>query len=300
MYRFLFSGRWFGWLMLTTLLAAVCVSLGMWQLDRRDAVREDIGNVENNYDAEPVPFAEAAGLFKTYDPGTEWLPVELTGVYDTANQRIVRNRPMSGSPGYEVLVPLRMADGTSVVINRGWLPIGNNEAGRPDSVPAAPAGEVTVVARVKPAEPTLQRGAPEGQLASIDLGLYQEQTGYPLEQAAYGLMGSEDPAPEEVPQAAAKPSVDEGPHLSYAMQWMAFGLMLYVGLGYAARQEALNALENGDEDEDDDEDTVYAAHPAVARRRRARRRRGPSGEDEEDALLDAQDFLRSGTGTGQG
>ena len=291
MYRFLFSSRWLGWLALTCLLSLVCVSLGMWQLDRRDAIRNDIGNVINNYDAAPVPFAEAAGLFDSYDPSSEWLPVQMTGVYDTANQRIVRNRPLSGRAGYEVLVPLNLSDGTTVVINRGWLPIGNDEAGKPDSVPAAPGGEVTVVARLKPAEPDVRRGAPEGQLASIDLSQYQSEVGYELEQAAYGLMASEDPRPGTVPEAAPKPSVDEGPHLSYAMQWFAFGLMLFVGLGYAAHQEALN-LRYGREDEweEEDDDETFAAHPAPSRPRRPRKQRGSTQEDEEDALLDAQGY----------
>ena len=291
MYRFLLSGRWLGWFALTALLSVACSSLGMWQLDRRDAIREDIGNVVNNYDAAPVPFEDAAGLFEDYDPAKEWLPVSMTGVYDTENQRIVRNRPLSGRAGYEVVVPLKLSDGTAVVINRGWLPIGNDEAGKPDAVPAAPGGEVTVVARIKPAEPDVSRGAPEGQLASINLTQYQDEVGYELEQGAYGLMASEDPRPDIVPEAAPKPSVDEGPHLSYAMQWFAFGVMLFVGLGYAARQEALN-LRYGDEDEweEEDDDEMIAAHPAPSRPRRPRRQRGSSQEDEEDALLDAQGY----------
>ncbi|MDF2496608.1 SURF1 family cytochrome oxidase biogenesis protein [Arthrobacter koreensis] len=292
MYKFLLSSRWLGWFALVCALAAVCAFLGTWQLDRRNAVREDIGWVETNYSADPVPFEEAAGYFEEFDPSAEWLPVQLTGTYDTANQRIVRNRPLNGRPGYEVLVPLKLQDGTAVVINRGWLAIGNNEAGWPDEVPAAPEGEVSVVARIKPAEPTLLRGAPEGQLASIDLATYQDQTGYPLEQAAYGLMSSEDPAPADRPEAAPKPALDEGPHLSYALQWYAFGLLFFVGFGYAARQEAWNIIEAGEEDADDfdDEDEVHSAAPAPRRTRPVRRRRGTTGEEEEDAILDAQGY----------
>lgn len=294
MYKFLLSSRWLGWLALVCALAGVCAYLGTWQLERRDAIREDIGWVETNYSADPVPFEEAAGYFQEFDPSAEWLPVELTGTYDTANQRIVRNRPLNGRPGYEVLVPLKLADGTAVVINRGWLPIGDNEAGWPDEIPGAPAGEVTVTARLKPAEPTLLRGAPAGQLASIDLTEYERQTGYPLQTAAYGLMDTEDPAPETRPEAAPKPSVDEGPHLSYALQWYAFGLLFFVGLGYAARQEAWNRIESGEDEEWDEEDweddggVTHSAAPAPRRTRPVRKRRNPTAEEEEDAILDAQ------------
>ena len=98
--------------------------------------------------------------------------MELQGSYDVDGQRIVRNRPLNGQPGYEVVVPFRLVSGETVVIDRGWLPIGNNNPGRPDSVPAPPQGTMTVVVRLKPAEPALQRGAPDGQLASIDLPAY--------------------------------------------------------------------------------------------------------------------------------
>ncbi|WP_312179818.1 SURF1 family protein [Arthrobacter sp.] len=296
MYKFLLSGRWLGWFALVCALAAVCAYLGTWQMERREAVREDIGWVETNYSAAPVPYEEAARYFEEFDPSAEWLPVELTGTYDTANQRIVRNRPLSGRPGYEVLVPLKLDDGTAVVINRGWLPIGDNEAGWPDDIPEAPAGEVTVTARIKPAEPALLRGAPEGQLASIDLTEYERQAGYPLQLAAYGQLDTEDPAPATRPEAAPMPSVDEGPHLSYSLQWYAFGLLFFVGLGYAARQEAWNRIESGEDEERDDEDwdddgtEIHSAAPAPRRTRPVRKRRGPTGEEEEDAILDAQGF----------
>ena len=289
MYRFLISGKWLGWFLLVCLLAGVCGWLGDWQMDRRDAVRADTAVVEGNYDADPVPYSEVKQHFTEYDSSVEWLPVEMTGTYDIDNQRIVRNRPLNGRPGYEVVVPLRMADGTAVAVNRGWLPIGNDEAGRPDAIPAPPAGEVTVVARIRPGEPTLDRSAPEGQLPSIDLGAYQEELDYPLEQGSYGAMAQEDPAPAEVPEALGKPEVDEGLHLSYGLQWYAFGLLMFVGLGYAARQEALGRSGYVDEDDDDDDDGTFAANPQPVKRA-PRRKRGPTGEEEEDALLDAQGF----------
>jgi hypothetical protein len=50
-------------------------------------------------------------------------------------------------------------------------------------------------------------------------------------------MMTEDPAPAERPLAAAKPVRDEGPHLSYAFQWLVFALFGFFGLGYGLRQE---------------------------------------------------------------
>ena len=288
MYRFLLSGKWLGWFLLVCLLAAACSALGMWQLDRRDAVRADIGIVEENYDADPVPYDPA--LFEAYDPATEWQPVTLTGTYDTAGQRVVRNRPLNGRPGYEVLVPLRLDDGTAVTVNRGWLPIGNDEAGRPDAVPAPPEGEVEVTVRIRPAEPAVDRGAPEGQLASIDLQAYAAELEYPLAAGSYGVMASESPAPAEKPQALAVPERSEGTHLSYAMQWFAFGLLMFVGLGYAAYQEAQNRRWAELGMDEDEEDGMHSVLPRT-RPKPQRARKRPTQEEEEDAILDARQAL---------
>ncbi|VXB47326.1 SURF1-like protein (fragment) [Arthrobacter sp. 8AJ] len=159
-------------------------------------------------------------------------------------------------------------------------------------MPAPPSGDVTAVVRLKHGEPELQRGAPEGQLASIDLPTYSAQLGYPLMTGAYGQLASETPAPAEMPVAFPKPSTDEGTHLSYSLQWFAFGVLMFVGFGYAARQQARNAaIDAEDQDEPELDGAVHSAVQA-ARRQPAppRKRKKATAEEEEDALLDAQGY----------
>lgn len=273
MYRFLFTPKWLGWFALVIILSLACVALGMWQMDRRNEAVAEVGKIESNYDAEPLDFAQARQYFKDFDPAREWTPVTLEGTYDTGNQRVVRNRPLNGRPGYEVLVPLRLENGSAVIINRGWLPIGNDTSGRPDVVPQPAEGTVEVTARLKPAEPVLDRGAPKGQLASINLDEFTGILDYPIYTDAYGLMASEDPAAARTPVPLGRPDIDTGPHLSYSMQWFAFGALLFVGYGYAARQEALVDVPLSDRNG-----------------RGARENRKPTAEQEEDALLDAQGY----------
>ncbi|GGH92035.1 SURF1 family protein [Arthrobacter liuii] len=290
MYRFLFSSKWLGYLLLAAVFATACVFLGRWQMDRRAETLAEINRVVTNYSATPISFAQARDQFTQLDPAKEWTQVELKGTYDAAGQRIVRNRPLNGQPGYEVVVPFRLATGETVVIDRGWLPIGNKNPGSPDSVPAPPTGDVTAVVRLKHGEPELQRGAPEGQLASIDLPTYAAQLGYPLMTGAYGQIASETPPSAEMPVAFPKPSTDEGTHLSYSLQWFAFGVLMFVGFGYAARQQARNAAIDAEDEELIDDGT---AHAAVTPRRRPaapRKRKKATAEEEEDALLDAQGY----------
>lgn len=296
MYRFLFSSKWLGYLLLAAIFAAACVFLGRWQMDRRAETLAEINRVLTNYSAAPVPFSAVKDEFSELDPAKEWTQVELRGRYDADGQRIVRNRPLNGQPGYEVVVPFKLATGETVVIDRGWLPIGNNNPGRPDSIPAPPTGEVTAVVRLKAGEPTLQRGAPEGQLASIYLPAYAEELGYPVLTGAYGQLASETPPAAEMPFPFPMPSTEEGTHLSYSLQWFAFGVLMFIGFGYAARQQARNAAIDAEDAGDDDgsRNSGSEIHSAAAAARRRgpvpRKRKHPTAEEEEDALLDAQGY----------
>lgn len=259
------SRRWLGWLAFTTLFAVVCVALAQWQWARRLEAVADIRVVAENWDAAPVPLSSVLPGDAPLDPEREWTPVVVEGEYLLDEQLLVRNRPLSGRPGFEVLTPLALEDGTILIVDRGWLPTGSQQDS-PDAVPAPPRGRVEVIARLKPGEPTLPgRGAPSGQVATIHLPTIAQQIDRgEVITGAYGLLAGEDPATADRPVAATRPIADEGPHLSYTFQWYLFALLGFVGYGWALRQEwrGLRGVE---------------AAPS---------RRGPSDADEEDALLD--------------
>lgn len=235
--RKVLTPRWLGYLALAIVFALVCVALGFWQLARRAEATARIELVESNWDAEAMPVADALPDLEGFDGDLEWHPVELHGRYLVDEQLLARGRPLNGNPGFEVLVPFELEDGTVFIVDRGWLPVGNDQDS-PDSVPAPPSGEVTVIARLKPSEPVLPgRSAPEGQVASIELKGIAATLGEPTFTGAYGLLVSESPATADRPIATARPEPDEGPHLSYAFQWFLFALLGFVGLGVAVRQE---------------------------------------------------------------
>ncbi|MFL4472541.1 SURF1 family protein [Paeniglutamicibacter sp. MACA_103] len=291
MYRFLASTRWIGWLLLVCLFATTFSFLGKWQMDRREGALTEISHVKRNYDAEPIPFAQAKELFTELPAEGKWTPVALRGSYVAQDQVVVRNRISGSRPGYEVLVPFRTQEGTTVIVDRGFLPIGNDNAGRPDAIPAPPAGTVEVKVRLKAGEPKLDRGAPEGQLASIDLSTYAGQLGYPVSTGSYGLMYLEDPAPATAPTQMQRPEEDEGPHLSYSFQWFAFGVLVFIGFGYAAKQQARINREDREERAAaalrGEEPVLHQAHRLRKKPKKLVRRDGsPTDEATEDAYLD--------------
>jgi cytochrome oxidase assembly protein ShyY1 len=262
--------RWGAYLALVVVFAVACGLLSWWQWARRAETIAQGNLVTRNYEASPVPVDTLLPSLNSWKAGEEWRPVELHGRYLRDEQLLARNRPYNANPGFEVLVPFQLADGTVFIVDRGWLSIGDKQD-TPDVIPAAPSGDVTVVARLQQSEPVLLgRTAPHGHVASINLptvaklaGTVQTYTG------AYGLLSAETPAPATRPRAVEEPVPDEGPHLSYAIQWIAFGLLAFFGLFWAFRRERrINALPSEEQ--------------AAARAPRVRN----SDTDAEDAILD--------------
>jgi len=151
-------------------------------------------------------------------------------------------------------------------------------------------GEVTVIARLKPTEPKLDRGAVDGQLPSIDLASFASELPYPIATGAYGQLASEDPAVQPMPTPFPKPATEEGTHLSYSLQWFAFGVLMFIGFGYAARQQARNAAIDAEEDEDGEDEVIAVSGPSKRRVPTSRKNKRPTSEEEEDAILDAQGY----------
>lgn len=270
------SRRWLGYLGVAIVFAVVCVFLSHWQADRTAEKEALQSRVDANYDAEPVAIDELLGSLDSFDVDDEYRRVTMTGTYLVDEQVLVRNRPRSGNPGFEVVTPLRLDDGTVFMVDRGWVPTGN-EQDLPDSVPAPPEGEVTVTVRLKAGEdPIPGRSAANGQIATIDLDDLAGRVGEPAYTAAYGLMTDEDPAPAETrPAEALMPEINIGMHISYAIQWILFAVMAFAFLAYAVRREYLHLHPD--------------AEAAVEARREARLRRRPrsrSDADVEDELLD--------------
>lgn len=263
--------RWTVYVAVAIVFAIACGFLSNWQFSRNEERARQLALVAANYDADPVPLGDVLPAGAALDPTAEWTPVVLRGRYLADEQLLARNRPHGGTAAFEVLVPFRTDDGRVLVIDRGWVPPG--EGPDPDAVPAPPAGETTVTARLRPGEPLPEgRGAPDGQVPTINLPLIADTvaSGADLETSAYGLMVAEDPAAATAPNPIEPPTDDPGPHLSYAVQWILFAVMGFAFLGYVIVTERRHARED-------------AAERAA---RRARRR--DRDAEAEDALLDAR------------
>lgn len=235
-WRFLLHRRWAGYLALTIVFAIVCSALGAWQFNRRAEALAELARIDANYDAPPVPVTEALPDPAAFDIDERWQVVALSGEYLPDDEVVVRNRPFGGSSGFEVITPFRLDDGTVFMIDRGW--IAQNAEGRPSEVPPPPVGEVQVEARLKAGEGRIEgRTSTGAEFATIDLPELAERVGEPSYTGAYGVLVQSRADAETPPLAAPRPERDEGPHLSYALQWYVFALLGFIGLAWAANQE---------------------------------------------------------------
>ncbi|ABS04371.1 SURF1 family protein [Kineococcus radiotolerans] len=312
--RLLREPRWVRGLTLALLVALVCCVLGRWQWHRRQERLAANAPLTQNYHADAVDLTEVLPRGAELDEDRVWTPVRVEGTYDDDATVLVRNRPRDETAGYDVLVPLVLADGTALLVDRGWVPAGGSSE-RPDAVPAAPEGQVTVTARLRRWEADRRGTAPEGQVASIARDAVTAAVAAsspgpaPELRDGYAVLAAEDPSPASAPALAVEPAVDEGPHLAYTVQWFGFALTALVVWVVAGRREleARRQEEAGDHAGDPAGDATPAGSPgpelavtpgpvphppsAVRPARGRSRRAARSGVDEaaEDAEMDAVD-----------
>ena len=240
-FGFLVSRRWVLFGIVVALLAWAAWSLGQWQFDRLEDRRERNAVIERNETAPVAPVGEVLAAGEPVSPDDQWRVVEATGTYAVEDTVIVRYRTREGASGIDVVVPLVTADGTSVLVDRGWMATENRGAD-PGDVPAPPAGEVTVTGWVR-----LDAAGDSTAVSSQSTrAISSERIGEALDREVYGGfldLRSENPEPETALPPVELPELDSGPHFFYGLQWWFFGVLALFGFGYLAWDERRKARE---------------------------------------------------------
>lgn len=232
----MFSPKW----LLTTLLVfigtAVCIRLGIWQLDRLEGRRAFNAQVESMRAAERLDL----NMNTPADIVTmEWRAVTVSGEYDFENQVALRNQYYGNQYGYHLITPLRY-NGTVVLVNRGWIPADADwrEFDEP--------GRVTVTGQVrlgqgKPAfggvaDALPADGGPLKVWNNLDVEMMSAQFPYPILEVFVQPDVDEDNA---VPPIPYQPEIEltEGSHFGYALQWFTFATILFVGYPFYLRKQ---------------------------------------------------------------
>lgn len=223
-FRLFFTRRWLVRFVAGLLLATACVLLGLWQLDRNEQRAARNAVIEANADAAPVPINRLLAPDDTVTGGLEWRQVTVQGTYDTDRQLRLRLRPISGERGVHSIVPLVTADGTAILVDRGFAP-GTDDV----AIPGPPEGQVTVTGRLRPGESGRGLGGDvnDGAIRNLDIAALADEWQLPMYQG-WLAVGDESPPPDQPLQRLPDPTTEAGPHLSYAVQWFLFAT---IGVG---------------------------------------------------------------------
>lgn len=242
MYRFVLTRQWVCLTLIALALIPAMIKLGFWQFHRHEHRVAQNRLIEANLRAKPVPMTEVTSPGHRVPRADFWRAVTATGTYDTAHEVVVRMRTDNDDKvGFHVLTPLVLGDGRVVLVNRGWVPGGDDPRAYPP-VPAAPAGEVTVAGRLKADETSGgsgikdRKGLPDRQVMLINSTQQAEYLGRPV-LGGYLELTAPEPA-DGSPQPVAEPDHDSiGAHMAYAIQWWLFASAVPVGWVVLVRRE---------------------------------------------------------------
>src|SRR2546427_571482 len=203
-------------LVVALLVAAICVRLGVWQLHRLHERRQRNALL---LAARPAPTLHVDGALPAAPARARRLVAR--GVYDYAHERLWHGRSYEGVPGVDLVTPLRLAGGAAVLVDRGWAP--SPDAFHVDQ-PAYRERDSAVVLGLGMLAPRAR--------GDVDPAALRDSLPYRLLQFVI----------QELPPATAPyrplapglirwptPELSDGPHLSYAIQWFSFAVIIGVG-----------------------------------------------------------------------
>ena len=204
------------------LVVAVTVLLGNWQ-GRRAELR---GALQSRYaDAQQQP-PLAVERADRIEPALRYRRAVATGEYAGDKQVWLDNRTYQGTAGYYVLTPLRLDDGSHLLVNRGWIATTPRH-----EAPAAPppSGRITVSGRLNQPPPSfieLQHAAPIGRVwQNLDLAELRARDGLAL---APLVLEQQADSGDGLIRAWSAPDSGREKNVSYMWQWYSFAALTIV------------------------------------------------------------------------
>ncbi len=207
--------------------ALVMIRLGFWQLDRRAQRLERNARITSR---SSQPVLQIDGPLE--DPtSVEYRYAIVSGTFDYDNEIIVIGRVRGDAPGLHLLTPLRLAGGNyAVLVDRGWIPYSEREPAARTQYRGPQQAELRGrimrsfgTAAGLPAAAQPRRDA----WARVDVAGIQAQMPYQL--LPFYLEQLQEPGETGLPWRGAEIVLDEGSHLSYAIQWFSFAVILLGG-----------------------------------------------------------------------
>jgi surfeit locus 1 family protein len=213
---------------LGTVLALVFIRLGFWQLSRLAERKMFNRELAARAMTAPVPLAALPR-----DTGAmHYRRVSVKGVYDYAHEILVTNRTRNGSPGVQIVTPLRRAGtDTAVLVTRGWvyapdgMTIDRKRWQEGDSLVGEAFVENFTTGRGNAALRDRNRS-----YRWMDETTLAQAFPYPIAPYRLILISGGGAPLSNIPPRLEVPPLDEGPHQNYAIQWFSFAAISILGM----------------------------------------------------------------------
>jgi cytochrome oxidase assembly protein ShyY1 len=229
-----------GWIALALVVIAftyLCfMVLAPWQLGKNTRTSRENNQIEYSLNTPPVPVKTLLPQQDSSAPSAQWRRVTATGRYLPDLQVLARLRVVEGDPAFEVLVPFAVDGGPTVLVDRGY--VRPEQGSHVPPIPSPPGETVTITARLRDSEPTSPGKDPftgDGvqQVYSINTEQVAALTKVPLAGSYLQLVDNQPGGLGVI----GVPHLDAGPFLSYGLQWITFGILAPIGLGYFVYSE---------------------------------------------------------------
>ena len=232
---FLLRPSWLALALVVIAFTYLCfLVLAPWQLGKHSRTSRENQQIEHSLNTAPVPLTTLLPQQDSSAPDAQWRRVTATGHYLPGVQLLARLRVVESKPAFEVLAPFVVDGGPTVLVDRGY--VRPEQGSHVPPIPPPPAETVTITARLRDSQPAGKEpfvGEGAEQVYSINTGQIAALTKVPLA-GSYLQLVENQPGGLGV---VGVPELDAGPFLSYGIQWIAFGILAPIGLGYFAYSE---------------------------------------------------------------
>lgn len=218
-------------------LVFLCLLASQWQLHRGQA-RSDLNKViTQNLAAAPLNSV----AFLRLNPSRDQLrSAKISGNFDLSHQLLVRDRYNNGVYGFEVLQLFQTANGAKYWVNRGWVKAGKDAKTAP-TIPPITNQLLSINIRIR-AENLAPQIAGSFFAVSSPKRISHLGNVQGVGAANYYL----DLLPSDLISPLTEietPEISNGPHFAYAIQWLAFAVMICIGRFLLFRNPKRLALE---------------------------------------------------------
>jgi surfeit locus 1 family protein len=211
---------------------AILLALGTWQVERLKWKEALIATLEERLAAAPVALPPPRDWGKLDAGRDEFLRIAFGGEFQNDKEALVYTtgssmRSDTSGPGYWVLTPIRLADGRTVIVNRGFVPEGRQDpASRRDGLVSGNIDVVGVLRWPEQPGPFTPAGEPARNLwFGRDSTAIAAAKG--LVDAAPFYVEMESPVPPGgLPHPAPVRPTLPNSHLGYAITWFGLAAML--------------------------------------------------------------------------